>query len=222
MSKSVKKRFLHWLRDAVAPRLSVRLYKAYFALVRKDIQGWDEHVTPWLKKGPVIFAHFHGDDLALLCPFAWTGFTIMVSKSKDGDLLDLILRRLGYTTVRGSSRKGGLEALKMMAEILKGGRSVILTVDGPTGPRGVVKHGCVTLAKWSGAPIFAAGVAADRKYVFEKTWHKTYLPYPGAKVSYRFAEPILVDPEADGEALEAKRAEVQAELERLHRLAENG
>lgn len=221
MAKPLKKRILHWLRDGALPVAGVGFYRAWFATVRKNIVGWDEHVETALKKGPVIFAHLHGDDLALICPFGYTGFTIMVSKSKDGELLAKVLTALGFKTVRGSTGKGGRQALEEMRGLIGQGQSMILTVDGPSGPRGVVKPGVITLAAWTGAPIFAAGVATRPKKVFEGTWHKTYLTYPLAKANYRFREPILVPADATPEELEAKRLAVEEELKYLHDWAES-
>ena len=221
MKQSLGKRVRQGLRDNLGPGLAVGVLRLYQKLLRVEFLGW-ERVEAARRAGPVILCHWHGDDLALVVPFAGQGLTMMVSRSRDGDLLSGVMTRLGYATVRGSTSRGGGEALRRMLRALREGRDMGLTVDGPRGPRQVVKPGVITLARLSGAPIFPAGVWADRKWVFKKTWHQTYLPWPGARVRFVFGEPIVVPREADKERLEELRKEVEAEFFRLHQLAREG
>ncbi len=221
MKPSLGKRIRQGLRDHLGPGLAVGLLRLYNKLLRVDYLGW-EKVAARRESGPVILCHWHGDDLALLVPFASRRLTMMVSRSRDGDLLSAIMARLGYSTVRGSTSRGGGQALRQMVRALRAGRDMGLTVDGPRGPREVVKPGVITLARLSGAPIFPAGVWADRKWVFKKTWHRTYLPKPGARIRFAFGEPILVPADATRERMEELRKEVEAEFFRLHDLARQG
>jgi len=218
VAAGLKKESLYWLRDHLAPVLAGRLYRLYCFSVRAEIRGWDK-VEAWRARGPVIFAHLHGDDLALLNPFRNEGLTLMVSRSKDGELMDRGVRQFGYRTVRGSGTERAVAGLKELVRVIRSGGSVALAVDGPTGPRGVVKPGVVALAKLTGAPIFAGGVFARRKHVFQGTWHKTYLPLPWAKVVFCFDEPILVPADASSQVLEERRLQVEREIERLSQLA---
>ena len=142
MSLSLGKKIRQILRDSLGPSLASGFIRLYNKTIRTEILGWDG-VVAQRKAGPVIFAHWHGDDLSLLVPFSAEDLTIMVSRSKDGDLLSGVLNRLGYDTVRGSSSKGGKEALREMAGLLEKGRSMVLTVDGPRGPRARVKPGVI-------------------------------------------------------------------------------
>ncbi len=125
-----------------------------------------------------------------------TGFykiSTIVSSSQDGDIIDRVLRWLGGFTVRGSSTRGGIGALKGLFTLLKDGRSASFTVDGPKGPIHVVKPGVFEVAGRMKIPIFWAGIAVSKKYIFKKSWNQAYLPMPFAKIKIVWNGPLWVD-----------------------------
>lgn len=221
MRTNLGKKIRRGFRDNLGPGLVVGSLKLYNKLIKQEYLGW-ERVLSQRTAGPVILCHWHGDDLSLAIPFAAQGLTMMVSRSRDGDFISGIMARLGYAAVRGSSSRGGGRALRELAGVLRSGKDVGLTVDGPRGPRTQVKAGVIALARLSGAPIFPAGVWADRRWVFKKTWHKTYLPKPGALVRIVFGEPIFVPADSTREQMEGLRKKVEEEFIRLHDLARQG
>ncbi len=221
MTTGLGKKIRQGLRNNLGPGLAAGLIRLYNKMIRWEFQGWDR-VLDQKKSGPVIMCHWHGDDLALMIPFADRGLTMLVSHSKDGDFISGVLSRLGYAAVRGSSSRGGGRALRELAGVVRSGKDVGLTIDGPRGPRTQVKAGVVVLARLSGAPIFPTGVWTDQKWVFAKTWHKTYLPKPGALVRIVYGEPIFVPADATREQMEDLRKKVEDEFFRLHDAARQG
>jgi lysophospholipid acyltransferase (LPLAT)-like uncharacterized protein len=215
------KRLRHFLRDRLAPSAAARFVRLYVRTLRLEWRGFDQ-VQAWRARGPVILCHWHGDDLALLGAFRDQGLTMMVSRSRDGELIAGVLEALGYATVRGSTSHYGVPALKDLVRLLRSGRDVGLTVDGPLGPRAVVKPGVAALAKLTGAPVFPVAVWASRRWLWAKTWHQTYLPKPGAVVRLQAGEPILVPARADKAELEGGRARIEAEFHRLRELVARG
>ncbi len=123
---------------------------------------------------------------------------VLVSKSRDGDLAALLLHHFRFGTIRGSSSRGGREALLEMVEKVKGGGDVAIIPDGPRGPRYVAKGGAVALAKATGAPILPVGVSARPAMTF-KSWDGFILPLPFAKVGILFGVPLYVVRDEDTE-----------------------
>lgn len=162
----------------------------------------------------VIFAVWHGRML----PYAFTHRNrrvhVLASEHRDGEMLGQTIRRLGFGHVRGSSTRGGARAILALTETVRAGLDVGLTVDGPRGPRGVVKPGVVEVARQTGAAIVPITSASDRHRVF-KSWDAFELPLPFARVVVRYGEPILVDPGLDREGVEARRLDVERELTRI-------
>jgi lysophospholipid acyltransferase (LPLAT)-like uncharacterized protein len=108
-----------------------------------------------------------------------------------------------------------------MAKRLGEGLDCGFTIDGPRGPRYVAKPGPVILARKTGCPVMVFHIGVDRGITFEKTWDHFLLPKPFARAVILFAPPIYVPPDASPEALEAKHAEMQRELERVRDIAES-
>jgi lysophospholipid acyltransferase (LPLAT)-like uncharacterized protein len=143
------------------------------------------------KKESLILAHWHGDELALIYLFTKYPIATITSTSKDGEIMDLVVRWLGGKTSRGSSTRGAVGALKGLLKIVKDeGCCSSFAVDGPKGPIYQVKPGVFEISRLMKAPIYYAGVSTDRAWRFPKAWNKTYLPKPFATVEIRWAGPI--------------------------------
>lgn len=142
------------------------------------------------EKLPVILAHFHGDELALVALTPNYKIATMTSTSKDGEMMNTVLNLMGGKTSRGSSTRGGVSALKGLIEHCKNGSNSSIAVDGPKGPIHQVKPGVFELSRLMKSPIFAGGVVCDRAWSFPKSWNKTYLPKPFAKIQVVWLGPF--------------------------------
>jgi lysophospholipid acyltransferase (LPLAT)-like uncharacterized protein len=134
-------------------------------------------------KKPVILAHFHQDELALVALTPDYKIATMSSNSKDGEMMATVLRLMGGKVSRGSSTRGGVSALKGLIEYCKKGANSSVAVDGPRGPIFEPKPGVFELSRLLKSPIYAGGVFCDRAWQFPKSWNKTYLPKPFAKIN---------------------------------------
>jgi lysophospholipid acyltransferase (LPLAT)-like uncharacterized protein len=168
---------------------------------------------------PGIFAFWHRCVLPAAWLFRRRRIAVMTSQSLDGEFIARVIRRFGFTPVRGSSTRGGQRALLEMNRMLADGGAVAFTIDGPRGPRYVAKKGPVLLARNSGAPITAFYLAVQRAWVLN-TWDKLVIPKPFSPVLVRVARKILVPADADDAAMEKYHAEMQAALERVTEFAE--
>lgn len=139
---------------------------------------------------PMVFAHWHGDELALIQLVHIYPTATIVSTSKDGELMNTALHLLGGRTSRGSSTRGGIGALKGLLQLMKAGYNTSFAVDGPKGPIYQVKPGVFEVSRLVQAPIFAVGVACNRSWSFPKSWNKTFLPKPFSTVSIYWKGPF--------------------------------
>jgi Uncharacterized protein conserved in bacteria len=167
-----------------------------------------------------IYALWHGYALALAFFGLDRGIVVLVSRFRDGDVADGLLKRFGFETVRGSAEegregKGGRSALLKLMELLKEGKNVAITVDGPKGPPFKAKDGVIFLAQKTGAVIIPACVKFE-KFLRLNTWDRLVIPYPFTKAQLLVGKEIKADPE---DAIEDKRRELEEELLRLERIA---
>lgn len=131
---------------------------------------------------PMVLAHWHGDELGILYLLRRYRAAVMTSTSKDGELMDTVVRLFGARTSRGSSTRGGASALKGIIRLSREGWRPSVAVDGPKGPYHKAKPGVFEISKITGGTIFPIAVATDRAHTFEKAWNKTFLPLPFARV----------------------------------------
>lgn len=167
----------------------------------------------------VIIAFWHGEMLAgwyAHRPKKGARVTALISQSGDGELLAATLEHMGYTVVRGSSHRGGKEAMQLMEEAIGSGSSLCITPDGPTGPPHVMKMGAVRLSQKTGTPLFLAGIAVGKKKNL-KSWDSFTIPMPFSRVSICYSNPVQP---VDGESLEDVRAKAEESFAALIRSAE--
>lgn len=183
--------------------------------------SWEETPDPpdALFEKPVIYSFWH----RAVFPATWMwrklGIAVMVSRSFDGEYIARIIERFGFVAVRGSSSRGGAEALLGMREELEKGASVAFTIDGPRGPKYVAKPGPARLARGTGFPMAAFYVALSDRWVL-KTWDDFMIPKPFSKALARVSSKIRVPAEADEAQMLAFQAQLQAALDRVTKFAE--
>jgi lysophospholipid acyltransferase (LPLAT)-like uncharacterized protein len=167
------------------------------------------------QKKPLIFAIYHGEIFPLCCLHRDEGVTVVVSRSRDGDLITGILTRLGYNMVRGSSSSQGFKALLSAARHMKeNGTDVVFTVDGPRGPRHESKPGIIYLASRSKASIVPARVVMSTKHIF-KSWDRFSLPWLWSGCRVIYGTPYRVPAKLNSNEIKLRTKELDQRLENL-------
>jgi len=169
-----------------------------------------------------IHAIWHCEDLVMLPFFSDFDMRILISQSRDGAILSRAVEAMGFSVTRGSSSKGGARGLLAIKRHLQTGQHVIFAADGPRGPRQVAKPGAVYLAAKTGCPILPVGSAVSREWVAQKSWNKSRLPLPGAKVVIAYGPAVYYPPEAAHWPAHAQSRALGAAISDAVRLAEKG
>ncbi len=209
--KSTRNALKSWFRLRVAPALVYGLYCALRSTWRVSFDECAPFRRDLDARRPVIMAHWHGDELALIHLVVRYRIATITSTSKDGELMDEVLRRLGAATARGSSSKGGANALRGVIQLCrKGGHNVSFAVDGPRGPIYEVKPGVFEFSRLMDAPVYAVSVGVSRPWIFRRSWNQAVLPKPFSRVHVRVAEclpPVTREQDPRSEALAAQLAD---------------
>ena len=177
------------IKLGLLPRIIAFIYRIWSWTWRLEVLEHPEFKEA-LARGSVAFAHWHGDEMVVLCLGPRYRCAAMTSTSSDGELMTRILERYGFGISRGSSTRGGARALVGMVKLVGRGYNATVAVDGPKGPRYEAKPGILHLAKHANIPVIPTGVARGRAIVFEKSWNKTYLPLPFSRVVVSFGPPL--------------------------------
>ena len=188
----------------LAARLLARLIGAALFLYRATLKverlHFDRCVALKARGVPILFTLWHGRMLLSIQAHRHEGIVTMASRSKDGEIIALWLERNGYAVVRGSTTRGGGQALREMVRHVRSGRHAALTVDGPTGPARVVQPGIVQLARLTGGWILPI-TSSSAKPRFLASWDRYLLPLPFSRNVVAYGEPFPIgDDLSDEEA----------------------
>lgn len=180
------------LPQKIAGLLAGFLYSVYASTFRYVLEFEDESDRKIFFQGlstsepdsssNLIYACFHQDDLSCLPYFAKNNICILISQSKDGQMLASAVEYMGYQTVRGSSHRGGVAGLLAAMRKVLDGHKLTIAVDGPKGPIYKVKEGITAVSEKAKRPIVPVRGLPDRKKVFEKSWNKATLPLPFTRI----------------------------------------
>ena len=196
--------------------------RGLFATLRPEcVQRQFEQQAQEDARTPVLFVFWHGRMLYFLKLYAHLGarVTILVSHSRDGELIAQLLSRFGLQTTRGSTSRGGARGLLAVVNKVRRGLHAAFAPDGPRGPRYRVQPGLILVAKRTGAPILPMTFGAQWKRVLA-SWDAFLLPLPFSRVVVVYGEPIYVPSDASASDLEAKRREVETSLRRITETAD--
>ena len=139
------------------------------------------------------------------------GIVVMTSQSFDGEYIARFIQRFGYGAVRGSSTRGGIGALVEQIRLMRLGCRAGFAIDGPKGPRHVVKEGALLLAKKTGNPIIPFSITA-KKFWTVKSWDRMEIPMLFTRALVEVAPPIFVSETSN---IQTERNKLQSVLDEL-------
>lgn len=177
------------MKNILSAFLITNLFRLLRWTWRIEEEEWPQEALSYREKGKTLsFAHWHGDEWALLGAFAGRPMAVLVSESSDGSLMTRILKSLGFTVSRGSSSRNAVKGLLSLIRSLKkqSVELVSLAVDGPRGPIHEPKAGIVAIGQMLGSGLIMVSAVCDRKWIFEKSWNKAILPKPFAKIVIKY------------------------------------
>jgi len=169
------------------------VFQLLFFLNKVIIHG-EENLLNLAKAGkPIMVCVWHG---RLVFP-SWyirlktTNLHAIASHHSDAEIMARILKRWGYSLIRGSTKKGGKAVVLKMAEVFKNGGIVAVTNDGPKGPPRIAKAGSTGLAiKYNVSMVMITGSAT--KFWQINSWDRFMLPKPFGRIDIVVAPPLEI------------------------------
>lgn len=194
--------------------IAYSIVRLYFLTIRIESVN-EEAVVQHLKNGgKLIAAIWHQRIISVIGYARLFGDyrpSVMISNSRDGDLVADLFGRMSFRPVRGSSSRNGRQALAAMVDDLRDHPFAVHVLDGPRGPRGVVKPGLIVMAKQSGAPIIPVYISPSRAWVL-RSWDRCLVPKPFSKIVIRWDHPMAVPKETDEQAFEEIRSGIEKQM----------
>jgi len=152
-----------WLKRTLLPPVGAAIVRLLGGTMRFETRG-AESVDALYRDGKhIILAFWHAQQLMIPLGYRGAGTHILISQHHDGELIARIVARFGHRAVRGSSTRGGVGALRALIRLGRSGTDLVVTPDGPKGPRQVAKRGVIELAKATGLPIVPLAFGCSKK-----------------------------------------------------------
>jgi lysophospholipid acyltransferase (LPLAT)-like uncharacterized protein len=165
---------------------------------------------------PLVFMVWHDEMYTLLHKFWQTALPIvphiLISQSRDGDFMTAAASKIGFPhTIRGAHGRGGAKAaMAILTHLRTPNHTLLCLVDGPRGPRHIVKEGIVQLAQKTNTPLIpVTGWVSTRVFCLTNAWDKFQIPWVFGRVKLCVGKPIAVTP-VEGQSVTAATQAVTA------------
>ncbi len=202
------------------------LVRMWMSTLRYEGVYFDASVDPTRMsfRGPAIYLFWHE---YISFPFFLRGHcnvAMLLSQHRDAEALARAARQMGFETVRGSSTRGGVSALRELFKRSQS-QSLTLTPDGPKGPRRKLAPGCVFLSSRLQIPLVPMGLAYDRPRRIKRAWDQHAVPRLGSRACFLMGPRLQIPPDLERDDLEHYRQIVEQWLnwvtEESERMAES-
>jgi lysophospholipid acyltransferase (LPLAT)-like uncharacterized protein len=201
---------------AIVPWLGAKLIR-FIALTQGSVILGEAAVEECRQRGKhVILCAWHDQLLMMVTIYKGPGAKILISRSRDGELIARTVSYFGQGAVRGSSSRGGREAFREMLKFAELDVDLAVTPDGPKGPRRQIKDGVLQMARISGRPVVPLAYVCSRGHRF-RSWDRFLLPSPFARGVYCYGSPQFFSRD---QPLEECRLRLQQAMEENQRRAE--
>jgi lysophospholipid acyltransferase (LPLAT)-like uncharacterized protein len=205
----------------VAALLMSCFFKLLFTTLRVRILSVADDAPPYFKDRTRCFVYpvWH-DSMVVPIFFRRQPATVaLVGAHNDGSYVSTVLKSVGIRSVRGSSSRGGVKALRQLLAETEGAH-IVLTPDGPRGPRRQLKPGLAFLASRTGKVVIPTAFAADQEWRPQGKWTDLMIPKPFSRVFALLGQPIEIPRKASKEQLDQYNDLIQTAMDRLNELVE--
>jgi len=198
----------------IVPRFYSLVLRFLALTIRKKVLFAERPQKFWDRGQHIIAAFWH--QRLLMMPFVpYQGRVgMLISQHRDGEFIARAVQLFGIDSIRGSTTRGGLAALRGMIRFFQTGANLAITPDGPQGPKHIVQIGVVELARQTGAPIVPITYSASRCKVCG-SWDNFIVPLPFSKVAYVWGEALFVPREIGKDRLEESRLLLQERMRQI-------
>jgi lysophospholipid acyltransferase (LPLAT)-like uncharacterized protein len=190
----------NWLRSYLAPKIGYGIIRAVAFTLRVEIEDRSGILDSESNSG-CIFAFWH--NRILLLPYFYRKqfpnrkVVVMISTSRDGQMIAKIVQQFDIEAARGSSSKKSLQVYRQtLRRLIEQGSDVGVSPDGPRGPKYQVQPGVLALAQMSGYPIVPITYHLEKKIELN-SWDNFQIPIPFSKCKLVIGEKITIPQELD-------------------------
>ncbi|UPT77344.1 lysophospholipid acyltransferase family protein [Sulfurovum sp. XGS-02] len=183
------------IAQVLLPPLGYLLMRFYWLTSKKNF-----HIMGEISQDQSIVVCWHGE--LLMSPQAYRHFhkkqsaSGIISRHFDGEMIARILIYFSIAPLRGSSSRGAKQVLLEAFRALKKGDDLLVTPDGPRGPRHSISDGAIALAHKAKAPVLTVNYI-PKAYWQLGSWDKFLIPKPFTTIDFYLESVSLEGMELD-------------------------
>ncbi len=212
---TVRMNFLEWVcTDGIG------FFDRSYRIVKFVAPGAAKLLTGDATRQPLIMAIYHGRMVGLLAVQPRKRVTILISPSRDGEMIARGMLGMGYSVVRGSSKQGGVKGALELIDAVEEGQDLAFMVDGPRGPKFVVKPGIIRIAEMTQVPIVPY-VCSSRSTWWMGSWDRFMAAWWSTPTICMYGEPLYVPKDASPELQEELRLQLESRMEHMRMHTDN-
>ena len=192
-----------------------------FRMLKLDFREETPSTNPYTMLPPERYLYCVWHDSMVIPAFAGKhrSTAALTSKHADGSFVAHVLRCVGVSTIRGSTNRMGAGAMRQLMQATED-KHIVITPDGPRGPRRQMSMGIAFLASRTGRAVVPTAYSCVRCWRITGTWTNLIIPKPFTHVYLLAGEPIQVPPDLGCDQLQQYVARIQAAMDRLNDTAE--
>jgi lysophospholipid acyltransferase (LPLAT)-like uncharacterized protein len=198
-----------------AGRLCGLSFRILFKTLKKEVRT-QAGASPYDASGSQRYLYSIWHDSAVLAAFGGhhTRTVALTSRHRDGTFVEAVVGSVGVGAVRGSSGRSGTAAARQLLNVAKT-HDIVITPDGPRGPRRTMSKGIVYLASKTGNGVVPTAFACANAWEIQGSWTTQSIPKPFSRVVFLAGAPIFVPSELNSEQVESFRLQVEAAMAEL-------
>lgn len=204
---------------AVLPPLLADIFSLLYRSCRVEVRDERYYTEALARSGRCHMVIWHESMAMAGCFYSGSDYLTLTSYSYDGEFAARVIQRWRIHAARGSSSRGGSDALKQLVEAARTTPITGFTLDGPKGPRRVAKPGIGILAARTQLPIVPNAFVVDRAWRM-RSWDRFPIQKPFSRIICAYGPPIPPPPDDSPEAVEITRRAVEAGLNAVHQQIE--
>lgn len=197
-------------------RVAVRASHLLFSTMRRTYQQAEPNSNPYLPISgqTYIYSVWHDSLMMPLFLDRQPATMALVGLHQDGGFLAHVLTSLGISAVRGSSSRGGPQAVRQLVQDSRN-HHIVVTPDGPRGPRRQMKEGVAYLASRTGKPVIPTAFVCRRSWSVGTGWTNLVIPQPWTHIYAVTGTPIPVPADASRDELADCTHKIQQAMEQM-------
>ena len=192
-----------------------------FRMLKLDFREETPNTNPYTMLPPERYLYCVWHDSMVIPAFAGKhrSTAALTSQHADGSFVAHVLRWVGMSTIRGSTNRMGAGAMRQLMRATED-KHIVITPDGPRGPRRQMSTGIAFLASRTGRAVVPTAYSCVRCWRIAGTWTDLIIPRPFTHVYLLAGKPIRVPPDLSCDQLQQYVARIQAEMDRLNETAQ--